>query len=82
MNNSLGVEYVQHPVFKQLIEYSEFYHSLSDSVMSWVAPGVGSAINIDTYVFSSMQGTLESIHDILKKGRINDSYALLRKYYD
>jgi hypothetical protein len=30
----------------------------------------------------SMQGTLESIHDILVKGRINDSYALLRKYYD
>jgi len=29
-----------------------------------------------------MQGTLESIKDILIKGRINDSYALLRKYYD
>jgi hypothetical protein len=29
-----------------------------------------------------MQGTLESIKDILLNGRINDSYALLRKYYD
>jgi hypothetical protein len=34
------------------------------------------------YVYSSMQGTLESIHDILLKGRINDSYSLLRKFYD
>jgi hypothetical protein len=33
-------------------------------------------------MFMSMQGTLESIGDILPKGKINDSYALLRKYYD
>lgn len=44
--------------------------------------GTYSVINIDTYTFSSMRGTLESIKDILFKGRINDSYALLRKYYD
>lgn len=50
--------------------------------MSFVLMGTGSVINIDTYVYSSMQGTLESIRDILLKGHINDAYALLRKFYD
>jgi hypothetical protein len=29
-----------------------------------------------------MQGTLESIRTVLEKGRLNDGFALLRKYYD
>jgi hypothetical protein len=73
----------EHPVFKQLSEYSRFYKNLATSVMGWVTQGtMGSVLNIDTYVYSSMQGTLDSIKDILIKGRINDSYALLRKYHD
>jgi hypothetical protein len=82
MRNALNKEYLEHTVFGQLTEYADFYRSLSDSTMSWISQGTNSAINIDTYVFSSMQGTLESINDILFKGRINDAYALLRKYYD
>ena len=82
MRNALNKEYLEHSVFRQLTEYADFYRSLSDSTMSWISQGTNSAINIDTYVFSSTQGTLESIHDILLKGRINDAYALLRKYYD
>src|SRR5258706_8072616 len=74
--------YIEHPVFEQLSKFAKFYESLSFSVMSFVSMGTGSFVNIDTYVFSSMQGTLESIRDILAKGRINDAYALLRKYYD
>lgn len=38
--------------------------------------------NIDSYLFSSVQGTLASIQAILRDGRINDAYALLRKYHD
>lgn len=75
-------EFVSHPVFEQLSKYSEFYSHLSYSVMPFFTMNSGSFINVDTYVFSSMQGTLESINDILIKGRINDAYALLRKYYD
>lgn len=82
MRNALNKKYLEHSVFGQLTEYADFYGSLSDSIMSWISQGTNSAINIDTYVFSSTQGTLESIHDILLKGRINDAYALLRKYYD
>lgn len=44
--------------------------------------GTKAICNIDTYVYSSMQGTLESMRTILLAGRINDAYALLRKYYD
>ena len=40
-----------------------------------------SAISI-LMCISSIQGTLESIHDVLRKGRLNDAYTLLRKYYD
>lgn len=75
--------YREHHVFKQLSEYAEFYNDLATSVMGWVTQGtIGSVFNIDTYVYSSIQGTLDSIKDILTKGRINDSYALLRKYHD
>jgi hypothetical protein len=52
------------------------------SVFSFVTLGTKAFGNIDTYVYSSMQGTLESIRTILLAGRINDAYALLRKYYD
>lgn len=82
MNERLGKEYLEHEVFGQLTEYADFYNSLSFSIMSWISQGTKAITNIDTYVYSSIQGTLESIKDILLKGRINDSYALLRKYYD
>ena len=81
-DNSIGKKYLEHRVFGQLADYANFYRFLSGSIMDWISQGTSAVINIDTYVFSSMQGTLESIHDILYKGRINDSYALLRKYYD
>jgi len=74
--------YKQHRVFEQLSKYAEFYKDLSFLIFCWVTLGTKSVINIDAYVYSSMQGTLESIRDILIQGRINDSYALLRKYYD
>lgn len=79
----MGAVHKEHSVFKQLSEFAEFYKDLATSVMGWVTQGtMGSVLNIDTYVYSSMQGTLDSIKDILIKGRINDSYALLRKYHD
>lgn len=75
-------DYLEHKVFGQLTEYSKFYNSLALSVSRWEAQGTKSFITIDTYVYSSIKGTLKSINDILFKGRINDAYALLRKFYD
>ena len=74
--------YIEHPVFGQLSKYAEFYENFSKSISAFMAIGIRSIINTDTYIFSSMQGTLELIKDILIKGRINDAYALMRKYYD
>ncbi len=74
--------YKEHHVFTQLSEYADFYKSLAFSIFGFITQGTKAIWNIDSYVYSSIQGTLESIKDILIKGRINDSYALLRKYYD
>jgi hypothetical protein len=78
----LTSEYINHEVFRRLKLFSGFYEDLSDNVMKFLPLETKGIINFDTYSYTSMQGTLESIHDILLKGRINDAYALLRKFYD
>ncbi|MGF7025048.1 hypothetical protein [Sphingobacterium sp. HSC-15S19] len=75
-------EYQEHEIFHELTIYAKFYDSLSLSTMHWITPDVSSLLNKDNYIFSSLQGTLESTFDVLKRGRINDGYALLHKYYD
>lgn len=75
-------EYKNHNVFSELERYTDFYKSLSWPVSSFHSMGTNAIYNIDSYVYSSIQGTLESIREILNNGRINDAYALLRKYYD
>ncbi len=82
IEEKLGNEYIKHPVFSSLRQYYEFYESLSFQIMNWLSVGTHSLINIDTYTYSSIQGTLESIRMVLKKGRINDAYSLLRKFID
>jgi len=74
--------YRQHCVFAELQRYMEFYGQFSMSVFSFATMGTKAICNIDTYVYSSMQGTLESMRTILLAGRINDAYTLLRKYHD
>lgn len=74
--------YQNHHVFSELEQYTHFYKNLSMSVLSFCSMGTRAIYNIDTYVLSSIQGTLESVRTVLATGRINDAYALLRKYYD
>lgn len=78
----LDETYRKHPVFDQIQEYRKFYSDLADLVFNVMTQGTHSICNIDTYVYSSMNGTLESIHQVLSNGRINDAYSLLRKFYD
>lgn len=80
--HNLEKEYLEHPVFEQLTEFIDFYEALSNSTMSMVSSGTKAIVNLDTYAFSSISGTVESIKEILYNGRLNDAYALLRKYYD
>jgi len=75
-------EYLEHRIFEKLDGYANFYSSLGLRIMGFIPHGIKGFFNIDTYLYTSIQGTLESMRDILTKGRINDSYALLRKYYD
>lgn len=75
-------QYQEHPVFADLSQYKGFYEGLSYTVMRFITLGVQSIYNIDTYMFSSMQGTIDSISVLLQRGRINDVYSLLRKFYD
>lgn len=77
-----GTEYAEHGIFEQLALYSDFYELLSFSVGRFISYGTRGLMNIDTYAYSSIKGTIESMRDILKTGRINDAYALLRKYFD
>lgn len=78
----LTEEYLSHKIFEEITEYTEFYESLSFSIYQYVTMGTTSFYNLDSYLMSSIQGTLESIKLILKDGRINDVYALTRKYDD
>jgi hypothetical protein len=75
-------KYRNHKVFNRLKVYGEFYKTLSESIFGFITQGTESIVNIDTYLFSSIQGTLESIHNTLYSGRINDAYSLLRNYYE
>lgn len=75
-------EYQKHAVFADLEQYIAFYEDLAQSVFGFVSPGTRAICNIASYLFSSIQGTMVSIRAILRDGRINDAYALLRKFYD
>lgn len=75
-------EYQGHSVFEVLDDFDQFYGHLALSVMPFTSQGTRALANIDTYVLSSIQGTIDSVRTVLRNGRINDAYALLRKYYD
>ncbi len=72
----------KHIIFSELSEYIDFYQSLSHSIFDWFTMGTSAMCNIDSYLISSIQGTIESIKFILQDGKINDSYSLTRKYHD
>lgn len=71
-----------HTVFDDLARYGAFYKNLSESVFTFVSVGTRAICNIDTYLYSAIHGTLASIRSVLRDGRINDAYALLRKFHD
>lgn len=75
-------EYRNHRVFSELGSYIDFYKNLSWSIFSFCSTGANATCSIDSYVYSTIQGKLQSIRIILSSGRINDAYVLLRQYYD
>lgn len=75
-------EYINHSVFVNLNKIINFYDLFSFSVFGFLTHGVRGLTGVDTYMLSSIQGTVESMKLLLENGRINDSYTLLRKYHD
>lgn len=75
--------YREHKVFAVLKEIYECYDSISFSSFNFPSEGIKPSItNIDSYIYSSIGGTIDSIGLLLEKVRINDVFALLRKYFD
>lgn len=75
--------YQEHKVFNLLESLIEFYSAEYMMGPDFVTSGVVSGLlNIDHVVCASQAGTLDSIRVVLIEGRINDAYALVRKYYD
>lgn len=76
-------EYQTHKVFGLLDSLIEFYNTSymfgPDFLTNGVLLGV---MNVDKVVAGSLAGTLDSIRVVLKEGRINDAFALIRKYHD
>ena len=77
-------EYLDHAIFNSLRESADFYHDLSDNVMSFVTKWVKShpIINYDSYFFEALANSIMSIKTILELGHITDAKALLRNFFD
>ncbi len=77
-------DYLKHEVFLVLKDFINFYEHLSQNVFLFMSQGIsGTGIfNIDSYIYYGTGGTLDSIRLVLEKGRINDAFALTRKYHD
>jgi hypothetical protein len=74
--------YKNHLVFEEIDYIRSFYDSLSYSCSFFMPNGILRFINYTTYVYTAINGTLESIYTLLKRGLITDAYVLLRKYFD
>lgn len=75
-------QYLEHSVFANFAMYAKFYRTWAQHIFLWPTQGTQAIANIDSYSFSSLAGTFESIHDVLQNGKINDAWTLLRKYND
>jgi hypothetical protein len=75
-------EYIEHPVFKEIKYMMDLYDHISKTCYSFIPSGTLSIVNYASYIFLALEGTLDSIQTLLKIGRINDAFALVRKLFD
>ena len=74
--------YQSHPVHSYVKIVYEFYHELGESPVTFGTIGLKGVMDLDRVIFQSLAETIDTISHALAKGRINDTYALLRKYRD
>lgn len=79
----LPTDYREHQIFINLESINDFYDFLSDNSSFYISEGLPIiSHNIDSLVFSSIKGTIDSIRLLLINAHINDAYAITRKYFD
>lgn len=83
-NRCLGKDYYEDEVFSTLHDIIDFYDFLSNNSFRFLGNSLITdvVLNLDTSIYDAICGTVESINVVLKNGRINDAYSLLRKYDD
>lgn len=82
MKHKMSEVYLKHKVFDDLKYMKKFYESISMSCYSFKPAGTLGIANYASYVYSAIEGTIDSITILLKNGRINDVYTLIRKLFD
>jgi hypothetical protein len=78
--------YSEHAIFTDLACYQSLYQALGSNAFDWASyKSVSKHHSFDTNDwprFYIMSFTFDSLHLVLQAGRINDAYALSRKYAD
>ena len=86
MPRIFGKDYDDHIVFQTLEIIKEFYNTLSYCNMGRIETAAilsqSKVFSTIAYIYSSIEGTIESISVLLHNGRCNDAFALVRKYCD
>ena len=79
----LGVKYYNHKIFELLDDLYYFYGFIAEN-SSNTPDGlmITGKFSVGYHIYSSIQGTLESIKILIYAGRLNDVFALSRKYDD
>lgn len=79
----LPKEYKENPIFSDMSLMIDTYEFLSFNSFGFMPEGLpGEWINYETYIFSSLKCTIESMKMLLISAHINDAFAVLRKYFD
>lgn len=83
---SFGEEYDNNVIFDDIKIIKDFYKALSFCNISFIENAAlmsdAKVFSTSTYIYSSIEGTIESISVLLHNGRCNDAFALVRKYCD
>lgn len=79
----LGIKYYKHKIFELLEDLYDFYGFIASSSCD-TADGlmITGRFSVGYHIYSSIQGTIESIKILIYAGRLNDVFALSRKYDD
>lgn len=78
----LSSSYLKHNVFADIKEMREYYDCISYSCFFCLRPGTIAFTNYASYIYTAMSGTLGSISELFRIGRMNDAIVLTRKFYD